>query len=58
MFDAAKIFAIAIGFIALALLGGGCRSRPTATADAGSAHVERGQFLVTVGTATTTVTRR
>ena len=48
MFDATKILAIATGFLALAILGGGCRSGPPATADAASAHVERGPFLVTV----------
>lgn len=49
MFDATKILAIATGFLALAVLGSGCQSRLPATADARSAHVERGQFLVTVG---------
>jgi hypothetical protein len=41
MFDVTKILAIATGFLALAVLGGACRSRPLATADARPAQVAR-----------------
>jgi len=49
MFFASKILAIASSLVALAVLGGGCQSRPPTTAGARSAAVERGRFLVTVG---------